>query len=167
MDREKQSLVEMGAFEEADLPAGAKSIGLKWVYTFKMDASGVNIPRKEKARLVAQGFIQLVSMTRLMHLRTSLPVTWLSFLYSSTYHAVFLSCHLPFLTLRKYMYLLTIIVSCLTFSLACLPVLYPKPHIPSGSERILPNSNHSYQIPTKFLPFRPNSYQIPTKYQPY
>ena len=48
-----------------------------------------------------------------------------------------------------------------------LAVLYPKPHIPSGSERILPNSDHSYQIPTKFLPFRPNSYQIPTKYQPY
>ena len=48
----------MGAFEEVDLPAGAKSIGLKWVYTFKTDAAGVNIPGKEKACLVAQGFNQ-------------------------------------------------------------------------------------------------------------
>ena len=58
MDREKQSLVDMGAFEEADLPPGQKAIGLKWVYDYKTDALGVKIPGKEKARLVAQGYSQ-------------------------------------------------------------------------------------------------------------
>ena len=58
MDRERQSLVDMGAFEEADLPPGKKAIGLKWVYDFKTDALGVKIPGKEKARLVAQGYTQ-------------------------------------------------------------------------------------------------------------
>ena len=58
MDRKKKSLVEMGAFEEADLPSGQKAIGLKWVFDYKMDVNGVNIPGKEKARLVAQGFNQ-------------------------------------------------------------------------------------------------------------
>ena len=58
MDRERQSLLDMGAFEEADLPPGQKAIGLKWVYDFKTDALGVQIHGKEKARLVAQGFTQ-------------------------------------------------------------------------------------------------------------
>ena len=58
MDREKKSLEDMGAFEEADLPPGARTIGVKWVYDHKTDASGANIPGKEKARLVAQGFNQ-------------------------------------------------------------------------------------------------------------
>ena len=48
----------MGVFEEADLPPGERTIGLKWVYAYKTDASGVKIPGKEKARLVAQGFNQ-------------------------------------------------------------------------------------------------------------
>ena len=48
----------MGAFEEVDLPAGEKTIGLKWVYDYKTDAEGKNIAGKEKARLVAQGFNQ-------------------------------------------------------------------------------------------------------------
>jgi hypothetical protein len=58
MDRELKSLDEMGAFEVADLPAGDRAIGLKWVYDRKTDANGVNIAGKEKARLVAQGFNQ-------------------------------------------------------------------------------------------------------------
>jgi hypothetical protein len=58
MDREKQSLKEMGAFAEVDLPAGEKTIGLKWVYAHKTDSSGQHILGKEKARLVAQGFNQ-------------------------------------------------------------------------------------------------------------
>lgn len=58
MDREVASLMEMGAFEEADLPPGRKAIGLKWVYSIKTDADGVRIAGKEKARLVAQGFSQ-------------------------------------------------------------------------------------------------------------
>lgn len=58
MDREQQSLVDMGAFEEVDLPAGEKAIGLKWVFAHKTDAAGVNISGKEKAHLVAQGFNQ-------------------------------------------------------------------------------------------------------------
>ena len=58
MDRERQSLSDMGAFEETVLPQGEKTIGLKWVYDIKTDAAGVRIPGKEKARLVAQGFNQ-------------------------------------------------------------------------------------------------------------
>jgi hypothetical protein len=58
MDRERQSLIDMGAFEEADLPPGMKAVGLKWVYDYKTDALGVKIKGKEKARLVAQGFTQ-------------------------------------------------------------------------------------------------------------
>ena len=48
----------MGAFEEADLPSGQKAVGLKWVYDIKMDALGTRIPGKEKACLVAQGYMQ-------------------------------------------------------------------------------------------------------------
>lgn len=58
MDRERQSLRDMGAFEETALPPGQRTIGLKWVYALKTDADGKNIPGKEKARLVAQGFNQ-------------------------------------------------------------------------------------------------------------
>ena len=58
MDRECKSLSDMGVFEEADLPPGERTIGLKWVYAYKTDASGAKIPGKEKARLVAQGFNQ-------------------------------------------------------------------------------------------------------------
>ena len=58
MDREKQSLHDMGAFEEVELPVGEKTIGLKWVYDHKTDSEGKNIVGKEKARLVAQGFNQ-------------------------------------------------------------------------------------------------------------
>ena len=58
MDRERQSLIDMGSFEEAVLPPGQKAIGLKWVFAYKTDALGVPIPGKEKARLVAQGYSQ-------------------------------------------------------------------------------------------------------------
>ena len=58
MDREKDSLRDMGAFAEVPLPSGQRTIGLKWVFAFKTDADGHNIPGKEKARLVAQGFNQ-------------------------------------------------------------------------------------------------------------
>ena len=58
MDREKLSLDEMGAFEEADLPLGERAIGLKWVYAFKTDVDGHNIPGKEKAQVILQGFNQ-------------------------------------------------------------------------------------------------------------
>ena len=58
MGCEEQSLQEMGAFEEVDLPPGQNMVGLIWVFANKMDADGVVIPGKEKARLVAQGFSQ-------------------------------------------------------------------------------------------------------------
>ena len=58
MDRKKQSLSDMGTFKEVSLPAGERTIGLKWVYDRKLDAAGKNIDGKEKARLVAQGFNQ-------------------------------------------------------------------------------------------------------------
>ena len=56
MEREKNSLEKMGAFEEVDLPKGEWTIGLKWVYAYKKNAEGANI--LEKARVVAQGFNQ-------------------------------------------------------------------------------------------------------------
>ena len=40
MDPERQSLANMGAFEEAELPKGEQAIGLKWVYDIKTDANG-------------------------------------------------------------------------------------------------------------------------------
>lgn len=49
MDRERESLASMGAFEEADLPKGERA-GLKWVYDIKTDANGDRVPGKEKAR---------------------------------------------------------------------------------------------------------------------
>lgn len=58
MKRELESLDEMGAFEETDLPTGGRAIGLKWVFAHKTDADGAIITGKEKARLVAQGFNQ-------------------------------------------------------------------------------------------------------------
>ena len=58
MDRERQSLTDMGAFEEVELPKGERTIGLKWVFDIKTDANGDRIFGKEKARLVAQGFNQ-------------------------------------------------------------------------------------------------------------
>ena len=48
----------MGAFEEEPLPSGEHTNSLKWVYAFKTDANGQNIPGKEKARLIAQNFNQ-------------------------------------------------------------------------------------------------------------
>ena len=58
MDRERQSLTDMGAFEEVELPKGERTIGLKWVFDIKTDANGERLYGKEKARLVAQGFNQ-------------------------------------------------------------------------------------------------------------
>ena len=43
MDRERQSLINMGFFEEAVLPLGQKAIGLKWVFAYKTDALGAPI----------------------------------------------------------------------------------------------------------------------------
>ena len=53
---------EMGAIEKndtwflTDLPAGAKRIGVKWVYKTKLDENGK--VDKYKARLVAKGYTQ-------------------------------------------------------------------------------------------------------------
>ena len=58
MAREEQSLRDMGAFEEVDLPPGQNTVGLIWVFANKTDANGVIISGKEKARVVAQGFSQ-------------------------------------------------------------------------------------------------------------
>jgi Reverse transcriptase (RNA-dependent DNA polymerase) len=56
MDHEKKSLEDMGVFEEVDLPPGKQTIGLKWVFAYKMNLEGVSI--LEKARVVAQGYSQ-------------------------------------------------------------------------------------------------------------
>jgi len=58
MSREEQSLAEMGAFEEVDLPPRESTVGLIWVFAHKTDAAGILIPGKEKARIMAQGFRQ-------------------------------------------------------------------------------------------------------------
>ena len=58
MDRERQSLQDMNAFKEVDLPPGERTVGLKWVFDHKTDSDGNHILGKEKARLMAQGFTQ-------------------------------------------------------------------------------------------------------------
>ena len=56
MNNEMQSLDENHVWELAELPAGRKAIGCKWIFKRKADADG-NIERY-KARLVAQGYNQ-------------------------------------------------------------------------------------------------------------
>ena len=58
MTRERESLTEMRAFEEVDLPLGEKPVGLKWVFAYNTDSGDAIICGKEKAWLVAQGFSQ-------------------------------------------------------------------------------------------------------------
>jgi hypothetical protein len=53
---ELRSLQEHGTWRLAELPAGRRSIGCKWVYKTKRDESGA--VTRYKARLVAQGFSQ-------------------------------------------------------------------------------------------------------------
>ena len=50
-------LEDAGTWELVDLPAGANLVGSKWVFQVKKDASGQVICFK--ARLVAQGFLQV------------------------------------------------------------------------------------------------------------
>ena len=57
MDREHSSLMECSVFKPAHLPAGHKAIGVCWVYAYKYHPDGSIIKGKEKARLVAQGFV--------------------------------------------------------------------------------------------------------------
>ena len=49
MDREINSLRDMGAFLECDLPPGKKPLTLKWVYAQKTDSNGQVLVGKEKA----------------------------------------------------------------------------------------------------------------------
>ncbi|KXJ67887.1 hypothetical protein RP20_CCG008080 [Aedes albopictus] len=56
MQEEYDSLMENGTWVLAELPAGRKAIGSKWVFKKKEDSAG-NVC-KFKARLVAQGFSQ-------------------------------------------------------------------------------------------------------------
>jgi hypothetical protein len=56
MSDEMASIVENGTWELADLPAGHRPIGLKWIFKVKRDESGA--VQKHKARLVAKGFVQ-------------------------------------------------------------------------------------------------------------
>ena len=58
MDREINSLWDMGAFLECDLLSGKKPLTLKWVYAQKMDSNGQVLIRKEKAQVVVQDFQQ-------------------------------------------------------------------------------------------------------------
>ena len=58
MDQERQSLTDMGAFKEVELPKGECTISLKWVFNIKTDANGECLYGKEKAHLVTQGFNQ-------------------------------------------------------------------------------------------------------------
>jgi hypothetical protein len=56
MQEEMNSIEENGTWTLADLPAGFKPIGLKWVYKVKRDEHGAIV--KNKARLVAKGYVQ-------------------------------------------------------------------------------------------------------------
>ena len=55
-DDEIKSIIKNKTWELVDLPAGAKAIGLKWIFKIIRNADGsIN---KYKARLVAKGYIQ-------------------------------------------------------------------------------------------------------------
>ena len=56
MEEELRSIEENQTWSLADLPAGHKAIGLKWVYKLKKDPTGAVV--KHKARLVAKGYVQ-------------------------------------------------------------------------------------------------------------
>lgn len=56
MQEELKSIVENNTWTLADLPAGKRPIGLKWVFKLKKDETGVIV--KHKARLVAKGYVQ-------------------------------------------------------------------------------------------------------------
>jgi hypothetical protein len=56
MQEEIDSIEENGTWSLVDLPAGFKTIGLKWVYKVKRNEHGVIV--KHKARLVAKGYVQ-------------------------------------------------------------------------------------------------------------
>ncbi len=56
MDDEIAQLRKLGTYAPADLPAGRKPIGCRWVYRLKRDSDGRIV--RYKARLVAQGFSQ-------------------------------------------------------------------------------------------------------------
>jgi hypothetical protein len=56
MNREIESIEKNATWTLTTLPAGHKSIGLKWVYKLKKNSEGEVI--KHKARLVAKGYVQ-------------------------------------------------------------------------------------------------------------
>ena len=56
MDSEMESIEKNGTWSLTELPRGAKSIGLKWVYKTKLNEHGE--VEKYKARLVAKGYAQ-------------------------------------------------------------------------------------------------------------
>ena len=56
MQEEYGSLIANGTWELAALPMGRKSVGCKWVFRTKKDASGEVV--RHKARLVARGFLK-------------------------------------------------------------------------------------------------------------
>ena len=60
MQEEYDSLMANGTWELASLPKGRKSVGCKWVFRTKRDASGDVI--RHKARLVAKGFSQVAGV---------------------------------------------------------------------------------------------------------
>ena len=57
MQTEMKAIEDNRTWEVAELPAGQKAIGLKWVFKVKKDANGKIL--KHKARLVAKGYAQV------------------------------------------------------------------------------------------------------------
>jgi hypothetical protein len=60
MQEEYDSLMANGTWELAPLPKGRKSVGCKWVFRTKKDASGEVV--RHKARLVAKGYSQVAGV---------------------------------------------------------------------------------------------------------
>ena len=60
MHVELQALENNRTWELCELPPGRRVIGTKWVCKIKVDA--LNILERYKARLVAQGFSQIVGL---------------------------------------------------------------------------------------------------------
>jgi len=60
MKLEIQSIERNNTWELTELPIGAKTIGVKWIYKTKLNEEG-NV-KKCKARLVAKGYSQTTGM---------------------------------------------------------------------------------------------------------
>ena len=73
VEEELKSLKDVGTWEVVEMPKGVNVVGSKWVFKAKKDAAGTVV--RHKARLVAQGFLQV---PRVDYFDTFAPVACLA-----------------------------------------------------------------------------------------